>query len=93
MKNTNWRGLQAYGCKNTDFRAPGDVNIRGMSMGSWHMDLAKGGKYIRSKGGLRKHTGRGRIRTVTGYKGKTFNPVVTPLPQQPDYDRNGWRIS
>lgn len=56
----NWRGAQAYGCKQPDFKAPGETNISHMAGGSWHANLMKDGtKYLRSSGGSSKPKKKG----------------------------------
>lgn len=43
MSKPDYRALQAYGCKDAKFVAPGEQNVKHMSMGSWRANLAKGG--------------------------------------------------
>lgn len=48
MHTTNWRAMQTAGAlkwnqKLGPMPRPGDVKTRGMSMGSWHANLSKGG--------------------------------------------------
>lgn len=50
-RNTNWKGVQSFGARKPElFRVPHDVNVKHMSMGSWHADSTKEGAR-RKKGG------------------------------------------
>lgn len=48
MKRTNWKGMQLAPTvdpktKAKQWQKPGDVNVKAMSMGSWHANSRKGG--------------------------------------------------
>jgi hypothetical protein len=50
--NTNWRAMQIAAKRETTgltWPKPGDVNVKAMSMGSWHANSRNGG--ARSRGG------------------------------------------
>ena len=50
-RNTNWRAMQVPPRREkgvpTAWPAPGDVNVRHMSMGSWHARANQGGARVK----------------------------------------------
>lgn len=78
---TNWKGLQAYGCKEPGFNPPGETNPKHMAGGYFHANLSvKGSPRWKRQRGVPKKKSRTSLRTITGYKGKIFNPVISTLP-------------
>lgn len=78
----DYRALQAQGGTRTrTAEAPVDVKPRWLTMGSWHANFHKEGvRHQRSRGGLRKHVSKTRIRIGIGiYKDKIFTPVMLHL--------------
>lgn len=54
MNKTNWRAMQAYGCKSQDFEKPFGIKPRAMAGGSFHASLMKGGAKHNATGGSPK---------------------------------------